>query len=1087
MTCKRITFLGCAAVALSAFTVLPAFAEGENAAEAEAVEEEKIDPALQAEVDYVEALVDSGFPDFAETVIAATKKKWPESDAMFFAIEIRGLLSLGKFEEAEKRIAALPDRNGSKYWAARLEVANNFFVRGKKKDCSAIYDEFFKKFQKPPKELRQFYLQACYSWGQILTGDRRFDEATKTYERLLKLLNPKTSDDDANIWCNVACETAEMYIHLASDPKKAAGKAGYIKSAKKLVDKLLWERERAVYFGRAIAMKAHLELLGGSIAKAQSTIDDYMDQLAQLHEAIVAWDPDGRKGVLRQSPMPMCRYMLADMLWREAQDEAKKPKKDDDRIKALMFGEKDRSGKRNGAGAYNHALNVFIKYPESSWAAQAGELAETVRAFAEKTYGAKIKANITPEQIKKVRQMQFKGANEKLAEGNYEGAIAEYSEALSRYPEGLESVQAVENMIMAYLNRSSRTGDKEKKKEWRIDADAIEGYLSERFAGNRNRQIMTMAGDAVLRIAAVEKQRGEIARSDRLYKAFLLNYRQHVNAPTTAAALAGEAQKAERYADAIALWEVLDKYYTNSTFYTTALFNLAVCHEKLGERAAAIEAMGRYCGAEKNQLKKTQAQMQLAMWYQKDGLEILGSAETNATEEAVSAQLAKGSAQIIRGIKQFKDFADRSDKALGDPGTPPGEKKQYSMLKEGALYLIGDCWSRMTKPADKLEGFRKQAIASFEEYVKQYPKGKYAKAAYVKLGTMCTVVNDVDGCKRALDALSREFPDSDEAKNAKPRIAKILVEMGMRKEGTAIYAEMLKLDGNYTAGQFVNAGEALIEARSWDLADQAFSKAIDKAGTNQMSTVARARIGQAKALYKQNSLAGARDQLDQLLGDDKMSRLAVAADANLLLVKVASEQGRTEKDDDLRKKHFGAAIGALKKLRTYWKSKPQHEQDAIDLMSADVTISRMNAEDAMDLKEQAIASCERAASTLQGFVQTHGVRDDAPFDKMSPGEVANLERCYTAMVPLYARLSQQKPDEEGRKFAAAYVLKYGGEYLDLFPNGKARTEIQNCINQANAVGASVESLNEGSQAPAEPAEAAQASGDKGSEGEKTNE
>ncbi len=601
---------------------------------------------------------------------------------------------------------------------------------------------------------------------------------------------------------------------------------------------------------------------------------------------------------------------------------------------------------------------------------------------------------------------------------------------------------------------------------------------------------MTLAGDATLRVAAVEKQRGELARADRLYKAFLNNYRRHVNAATTAAAMAGEAQAAEKYADAIALWEVLERNYTNSTFYTTALINLAICHDKLGDRERAIAAMGKYCGAEPSALKKTKAQMQLAMWYQKDGLDMLAGAETNATEEAVSAQLAAGSAQIIRGIKQFMEFAARCDKALADPSVSPGDRQQYASLKEGALYLVGDCWSRITKPAEKVEGFRKKAIESFEEYVRQYPKGKYAKAAYVKLGTMYTVVNDMEGCKRALDALSREFPDSDEAKNAKPRIAKILVEMGMRKEGTAIYAEMLKLDGNYTAGQFVNAGEALIEARSWDLADQAFSKAIDKAGTNQMSVIARARIGQATALYKQNSLAGARDQIDQFLGDEKMSRLPIAADANLLLVKVASEQGRTEKDDDLRKKHFGAAIGAVKKLRTYWKGKPKHEQDAIDLMSADVTISRMNAEDAMDLKEQALASCERAASTLQGFVQTHGVSESNPADKMSAGELANLERCYTAMVPLYARLAQQKPDAEGRKYAAAYVLKYGGAYLELFPNGKARTDIQNCINQATASGAKVEDLGvDAEPAAAEPAAPEPAAGEtnKESEGDKSNE
>jgi hypothetical protein len=63
---------------------------------------------------------------------------------------------------------------------------------------------------------------------------------------------------------------------------------------------------------------------------------------------------------------------------------------------------------------------------------------------------------------------------------------------------------------------------------------------------------------------------------------------------------------------------------------------------------------------------------------------------------------------------------------------------------------------------------------------------------------------------------------------------------------------------------------------------------------------------------------------------------------------------------------------------------------------------------------------------------------------MLPGEVANLERCYSMMIPTYSKL--------GSEFAED-VMKYGQEYMDLFPNGKARTEIQNCMNQAKAEGA----------------------------------
>jgi tetratricopeptide (TPR) repeat protein len=284
--------------------------------------------------------------------------------------------------------------------------------------------------------------------------------------------------------------------------------------------------------------------------------------------------------------------------------------------------------------------------------------------------------------------------------------------------------------------------------------------------------------------------------------------------------------------------------------------------------------------------------------------------------------------------------------------------------------------------------------------------------------------------------------------------------MGLRKEGTEIYAEMLRTDGAYTAGQFVNAGEALIEAKSWDLANQAFEKAKQKAGTNSMITVARAHIGQAKALFKRKAYAEARDSLDQFLEDEKMAKMSIAVDAHRLMIEVASEQGRTEKDDDARAKHFAKAIGSVKKMRNYWKNKPQWEQDTITLMSAEVKLRQMAAEEAMDLGEAAAESGKSAASTLLSFLQSHRPDENHPFDKMEPGEVANLERCYTMVVPTYSKL--------GSEFAGD-VLKYGEEYMDMFPNGKARTEIQNCINQAKAEGAKASDASAAPAAPEAPA------------------
>ena len=133
--------------AWTAIAALPLVAAESSDSAAEAPKE---NAELEAEISYVEALVNYGYPDFAPPVIEATKKKWPESEVRFFAIEIRGMLSLGQFEEAEKKIASLPDRNSTKFWAARLEVANNYYARGQKAECKSIYEGFFKAYPKPP-------------------------------------------------------------------------------------------------------------------------------------------------------------------------------------------------------------------------------------------------------------------------------------------------------------------------------------------------------------------------------------------------------------------------------------------------------------------------------------------------------------------------------------------------------------------------------------------------------------------------------------------------------------------------------------------------------------------------------------------------------------------------------------------------------------------------------------------------------------------------------------------------------------------------------------------------------------------------
>ena len=1066
MITKVAVIIGCAAV----FAPLAAvYAEEAEEAVAEAP---KANPEMAEAVKYIEVLVDNGFPDFAEPLIAEAKKKWPESDAMLFAIEIRGMLSMMKFEEAEKRIASLPDRKSTKFWAARLEVANNYFARNRKAEGIKIYEEFFSLFPTAPKDIVEFYNNACYAYGQLLYADKQYAKAAARYEELLKSL-----DKGSDIWLDMATETAKMYLKLADD-STGGSRASWADAADKIVKKLLWRNDMPLYFGMAVSMKAHIAELKGNAKRAEELIEEFMDQLTDIHTQLVEADPDGKKGYVRSSPLPECLYLQAKLLWKAAQEEYKKPKRNDELVKSLLFGAKGKDGKRDSHGAFKLAVKVFLNYEASPWSPDAGELSEEIRAFAEKNYGAKIGVTITPEQLAKSRARQFQTANDFFLADQYREAIDAYYAVLAKFPELPESADAVGRIVSCLQNLCVEEKDEAKKAEYRIDCDAVENYLAERFSGAKDRVVMVNGGNATAFAAAKEQEIKEFGRADELYTKFFLNYTSHPNAAPMCQARAMQFQKDEKYLDAIKYWEIIENNYTNSVQFVPAVAQLAYCWGKLDDTRRQVAYLNKYLPIEKVAINRLTAQMMLAQMYQKDGLDLLNHADTNATPEAVTAAEKAGSAQMFRAIKQFTDFSSQAEKAIADPATTKIDKEKYNYLREAALFLTGDCYRRINRPETALEKMRERAVASYQAYIDAYPEGQFVKTAYVQLGTIYTAMGDVVKSKEALDALSKKYPESDEAKNAMPRLAKNLIEMGKKREGTDIYAQMLRTDGKYTAAQFLNAGEALIEARTYDLANQAFEKAARMAATNQLTVVAKARLGQAKTAFKQGSLVEAREALDLFLQDKKMSRLPIAPEANFLLVEVASEQGRTEKDPDLRKKYFGAAVGALGKVRGYWKNKPQWEQDRLDLLSGEVVIRRMEAEKAMELKDAAMETCGAAASKFQVFIQAHGPSESVPFDKMEVGAQNNLEEAYAKLLPLMVELVKAQTSPEDRKAQADKVVELADAYEKLFPNGKNKIVIINSKNQAMADGGASKTEEaapaEASVPEAEPAPAAEA-------------
>ena len=1028
----------CALAAASVCVGLPSGAAAEEE-DGKAFQPSAADPALTEEISFIEALVEANMPDFAEPVIAAAKKKWPNAGPKLKVLELQGDLRLGKFESVQKVVDSMKGKKGqeSEYWALRLSMADAYYARGMMPECRKIYDEFFKTVTKPGADLLDFYVESGFRWAQICVREKKFDEAVQMYGNLLTKPLPEER------WCMVAMEDVELLLRLAeeipADPKDKLAKkrAGYLATAEKLVDKLLWKNELILVFGKAISMKAHIEMLRGHPDKAQALVNDYMPQLSEIHRSLVEQDPDGKLGYVRASPMPECRYLLAKMLWDGAQAEAKKPKANEDLIKDSLFGARQ-GAKRNGLGAYNHAINVYAKYSESSWAADAGEMTEQIAAFVKERYKKEIKTNIPPGQIEKLRKMKYQNAFELYRGQEYEKAVAAYKELLDRVKDETEdSVSARGVLADCYVNlrQNAKKGSPEKADYAKLAAET-EDFVATQYKGKAE-ALVRLAGNETLRLAAKEHDMGERGRAQQLYDAYFANYPEHYNAAQMSYALASQAFKAEDWDTAIRFYTLLATQYPKSPHAVDALQFLAICNEKTGNAAEQEKWLREFANATKKVGARTTAQLNLALMQQKRGFAAFqAAAETNDVEaaEAMRKEAYRG---VAGAIRDFRAVADTLAKALETDGKSldPKDREQYLLRREQAIFLEATSWQRLTWPEAKVSAFRAHAVKAYEKYLEANPKGQYGPQALVKIGTIYTAEKNMEKSQEAFARLQRAFPNSDEAKNSVPRLAKTLIEMGLNAEGVAEYKKMLETTGGkYTAGQFLMAGDALLEAKSWLVAGDAYAKVAELAGslTNAASYLAPALIGQARAAYGAQNFAEARQKLDDFI--EKYGKSALVIDAYEMLVQVASEEGSREKDDTLRMNAFNTAVRALKKLRAYRKT--QLEQDELDIRSGEVLLRKIQAESAMPGKEEAAKETRgRAIVTFQAYLMAHDPTDEHPAKDMSAKQLENLERCYAYLLPLMAEHGSDKAD----------ILAYGEKYRQLFPNGKHKLAVETVL------------------------------------------
>lgn len=986
-----------------------------------------MDPEAKTELVYIKMLQQQlRMPDIAEIVTEEAKKKYPEIGPQLKVLKIQGLLWQGKFDEVQKVIDAVKDKNSAEYWALVLSKADAYYAFQKYADADKLYMDFFKKVAKPTPALRNFYRDSAYKYAQMLLYLGKDEEALAAYKRLVA--NVKLEEGRLR---NVYADMAELMIKIAPGLKDAKKKAAMFKEAEKLVDKLLWKQD--IWFGKAIVMKAHISMLRKNVKGAQELVENYMPQLKIIHNSLKDKDPDGSRGWLRMSPMPECRYLLAVLLLNEAKAEMKKPKPDEEVIKSMLLGERDPiSKKRKGNGAFNHFINVFIRFPESQWAAEAGEKAEEIRHIIKDRYDVDIRTPVTPEQMAKVRQMQFAGANLLFSQNQFKKAIDRYLTVLNQFPESKESVNALYNLAVCYIDGSA-------KSEYdQLMADTVTGHLSERFCENKD--LTKLAGNLVRKLGDLY---GEMKRDDKkreVYAMFFRDYPKHFAASQLVMSFGEKEFKARNYPGAMVYYSRIVKDYPDSTYYIDALNRISQIYKEENSPTNEISSLEFLIG----ELQKTEnpghnlpvARFRLAEAQRLYGSSLMKSAATNETAEAEAIQ-KEGALYLTKAAVGFSGVAKMlTGDGAGAYQKNAKEKEINEQMREMATFTKGVALAQLQYPKDKLETYRKLSVQAFEDYLKEFPENKYSARAQLQIGTLYTVMigtakddaAKADYKKRsqeAFETLSKMYPHSEEAKNSVPMLAAALMDMGLRGEAVAKYSEMFTVDGRYTSGQYMKAAEALLEAKEYSMALQGFTKVL--ATAKDLFTKASASIGKAKVLIGQKKFAEARTILSNFVNDKKMSKLLLSVEANLLLAKAASEEGRTEADNDLRKELFNQAVDALRVVEDYRTN--ETDKVEIRLETGNMLVRKMEAEKNLGLTKQMVESRGKAIVAYMSLI-----------DRIDPGDAAlapYLEKAYFAFIPMLLEHKAFKQAVENCQI-----------YLKLFPEGRYTTEVQNWLNQA---------------------------------------
>ena len=1029
---------------------------------------------LDLEIFYVRALGEKlMMPDYAELALARLKTKHPEAGARLKVLEIEQQLALGKFDEVARTIAAEPDQDAPETWAMKASMADYYFAYGQYDNAFGIYEALNKKYaDKPPEALAVFYRDSMYKYSQMLLRTKKDRKALEVLKVVVAL--PMSPEEKRQIQFEVAEQTINVAAAI-SDPKNA-DRVKLLKEGSKACQNILWEQD--LWFAKGVALLARIRVVEGDIEGAQKLVKSYLPTIKQIDEALMEQGRRENTDYSRLSPVAQCRFLTGEMLYNEAKkilnsvgEGGELTAEQRATVLELLVGKQ--SGPEKTTGAYQEFINVYVKYPGANDAPVAMANAEEIEdLLVTRGLVKSFKKNITPEQRAEVSKRQFENARVSFNEQHSAAAAERYVAILNQYPREIpDSINGLSELARSYIYLIDPENPASAINE--LYADATVGHLAETFCNGSG---MATAGDEVRRIADLwASEKGNVAKRDAIYDRFFFAlYPDHTMAAPMLWANADRALKAEDLEGALAGFTRIANDYRKSTYANEALARIADIQKKRGDVEAEIAAYTELA----NRLEATgkPSQRLIATRYQiasaQRGLvksEDLRSDDAEVSAAALAALV--GAAKSFQGVQKILD--DPAQAALYAPTDE--DKERNKKIREACYMGIAGCYSSLASlkslPEAKATQFRDAAIQAFESVLKTFPETENGARILNQVGTLWTAAAakaaDAETKKgfntkadEAFSRLSKDYPESDEAKLALFMQGRALIELGFVSEGREKMAQMLHDANKYPPSQILAVGEALSNGRQSDLALQAYDNVLARA--KEEGLLMRASLGRATVLAAQNKLEEAVADLQRFV--ETYPKSGFIRVANVQLSRSAAKLAASTKDSSDRTRLFNVSVKAMKDVRNYYNVKsadaekriraaaeadPPETPDPEDVaavtgLSAKLAETDNDIGDILILESKAIADSgdADAAEEFRNKAIGHFISIMEGFDPSAADAAErspHVQKSFRTGIDLLL---------QAKEYADA--ANYAEMYLNAFPNGTYLSEIRAWYNEASA-------------------------------------